>query len=193
MLPGMVGAVAGFLAATTPASWHTLLDPTLNADHTANLATDNHRMVIDKAAYLYTGAASKIRVTFSAPAAGDGFKFNPFYVGHKGAAAPNFDGGQVKITNATADLFSLAAGASDLLSDEINFTFDSTKDLVLAGFIPNDGANDGGRYLASLTNWAMYHDNGGVGSSTAADTTPASQSSWGSHAVFAVTKIEVYG
>ena len=86
--------------------------------------------VMAAANHTYSGLGSKIRVTLDVPASGNG-QYGPVYVGHAAARGDtyDFDGNQVKLTFSAADTITPSAG-SVLITDEVNFSFDGSKNVV---------------------------------------------------------------
>lgn len=114
------------------------------------LANRGIRTVIDAAQISTSG--STVRVTFVAGAS-EGVTIDGAYIGHQAGAGDiwDFDGGQVRITfNGGSNGVTIAANDT-ATSDEISFSLDETKNLVVATGIANNTSSDTVRRATSAT------------------------------------------
>lgn len=75
---------------------------------------------------------SKVRITCSPPSTGNNTVIGACYIGHKGSSAPDFDGNQVQILFGGSASRTLTVGAGDVVSDEIVFAYDRTRELIVS-------------------------------------------------------------
>lgn len=75
---------------------------------------------------------TKIRITCSPPSTGNNTVIGACYIGHKGVSAPDFDGGQVQVLFGGLGTRTLTVGGGDVISDEITFAYDKSKELIVS-------------------------------------------------------------
>jgi hypothetical protein len=109
--------------------WTTTFAQSLNFDN-AGWNGFNMRQVIDNT--LLSTSGTHTRMTLEASSAG-GCSIDAMYIGHAALAgdAYDFDGGQVQVLVGASGSFSIGAG-STVVTDDIAFALDETKNLVIA-------------------------------------------------------------
>lgn len=109
--------------------WVTSFSTTFSSD-SAGWNGYNYRNIVAAASLSQSG--SKVRLTLEA-GAGGATVIDGCYIGHAAAVgdAYDFDGGQMQVTVGGNAAFTIAAGAS-VVTDEIAFALDETKNLILA-------------------------------------------------------------
>jgi hypothetical protein len=137
---GGMGPGPGTVHSTGGPAWATLVNPTLSGSEAGfNNNTDRQTFAVAT----YSGGApstgTKIRVTFKAGSIG--CMVAAAYVGHAAGLgdAYDFDGSQVQLLFSASAGFTAGNNATQL-SDEINFSFNKTKALVVSFYI-NGGAD----------------------------------------------------
>ncbi|MEQ9347748.1 MAG: hypothetical protein RIG26_15010 [Thalassospira sp.] len=141
------------------------------------------------AAAQISGSGSNIKIKFAADTTRS-FNIDKCYIGHAAASgnAWDFDGNQVQVTFSTGSAgFTLTSGQT-ITSDEIAFSLDDSKDLIVA-FDWSTGGTLGARGKASQTGWSVYEKNTS-GTDESQDSTPAGYSS-GSSGVAGVEAVQV--
>lgn len=134
------------------------------------------------------GSGSVVRVTASAVGALGSMSISGAYVGHAAVSGDvyDFDGNQVQLTWSGSGVVTVAAGAT-ALSDEIAFTFDSARPLIVSlGF----SANNTARTTSGLPSGFAGYDLLG-GSASVGTTNVSGMGSTGY--LVAVSKIEIFG
>lgn len=110
------------------------------------------RQIIDSAQISQSG--SRITVTFQAAAA-DTFQVDAVYVGHQAAAGDNYDfeSAPTQLTFSGGSAGFTITNSATITSDEVNFTLNNAKDLVIAFHVLNDGM----ACRATQTGWSSYY------------------------------------
>lgn len=112
-------------------TWQTTFSAALNANVPDGYQTYTWVMVMNAA--LFSVSGSKVRITFNA-GTGAGWAMDAVYIGEKAAAGDAYDFAatptQITFSGGSSG-FSLSASGS-ILSDEITFTFDKTKNYCIA-------------------------------------------------------------
>lgn len=182
------GGKVAVASAASPAAWATLVDPS-PAGASSGWDTFTIRQLYATGAYAGGAPAigTKIRITLLGPSAGSA-AVAAIYVGHKAAAGDpyDFDGSQVQLLVSASGSFAVGTSAS-VLTDEANFSFDKSKDLVVAIFF--SGASSISTVTGLGTNYHEYYK-----AANDASTTDASGYTDGGSGIndFA-TLIEVFG
>ena len=113
-----------------------------------------------------SATAGKTRITFTNASGGGNHTIDSCYIGHAAGAgdAYDFDGAQVQVLVGASGSFSVLT-ASDVVSDEINFSLDETKNVIVSLHI-NSGFSSNGTYKAADANQVGYSKSGSDESST---------------------------
>lgn len=114
---------------STGGTFASTYDPTLSGNSTG-FGGAMDRFVFAAAAFSVDG--DRVRLTLAPPSSGNNTIISNVFIGPKGAAAPNFDGTQVRVTFGGNNGVTLAAGGSVVVSDDVALAFDHTKDHVVA-------------------------------------------------------------
>jgi len=153
--PGTAGTAAGIGSAAgvgTAVPWVVTFSQTLDLD-SLDWNGYNMRQVIEAAALSQSG--TKVRLTLQA-ANGQGAQIGAIYLGHKAASGDpyDFDGNQVQVTVGASPTFTITAGTS-VVTDPVVFTFDNTKDFIVAIYLNNSAADDvrGRNVVTNAMNW----------------------------------------
>ena len=143
--------------------YQTLASAALDANVYGGWQTYAMRQKIAAAALLLNGT-SQLRITFNADTdtgTPHTFAIDQCYINHAAAAgnAWDFIGAPTQVTFSGGSAgFNLSANGS-IVSDDITFTIDNTKALIVA-FDWVDTGNQGCRGKATLTNWSVYYKAG---------------------------------
>lgn len=131
---------------------------------------------------------SKVRVTASAVSAGGTMGISGMYVGHAAASGDvyDFNGSQVQILFGGSGTVNVSAGATTL-SDEINFTFDATKPLIVS--VAFNASFTGRRSAGLPSGFDSYDLSGGSGSVGTTDVTGMGAAGY----VTGISKVEIFG
>jgi hypothetical protein len=126
MMMGMIGVISTY----TP-SWQVAYSRSLTADSTGWNGF-NLRQVINSSNLSLGG--TKVRVTLQAAIATSGFTIDHAEIGHAaGAGDPyDYDGGQIALTFSGGSASVVVATGGSVLSDEMTFTLDNTKNFIIA-------------------------------------------------------------
>jgi flagellar capping protein FliD len=141
-------AVSSFVGAYN--AWVTSLSQSLGMNSTG-WSGFNMRQLIPASALSTSG--SKVRLTLTSSTAG-GCSVDGAYIGHAaGSGDPyDFDGTQVAVTVGSSASFSISANSS-VVTDEIVYALDETKNLVLAVHFNTTSAIRGQDSLIGFTNY----------------------------------------
>lgn len=166
----VMGLIASrrYLPDSTTASWQTVFSASLNANMN-NSQTYNTRNIIESSGLSGPATGTKIRITYEASSS-QAWRVNTAYVGHQKVSAPDdedFDGSQVELLFSAVSGFSISSGGT-LLSDEITFAYDGSKDLVMAQYFLNISGN-GARMNTSVANVSSVQNIGGSDQSATTD------------------------
>jgi hypothetical protein len=160
-----VDTTNGLLKPTiSPASYSNVLDTTLNGNVSAAISLWRQQFA---AATLADVSGSKIRISITSPSTGANSVLSEVFIGHAGTA-PNFDGNQVRVTfNGGSNGVTLTAGGATVVSDPVTFTYDHTKDLIVAfertsGDLRRNNTTAGSNY----TIWSKTSGTGESGTTT---------------------------
>ena len=140
----------------THAEWRTASNPVTDAQHTGGYNTYTIRNIMQAAESSVNG--SKIRITFRSGPTSGGFQTSAVYVGHAAASGDSydFDGGQQELLFSASSGFSITTTDTTLLSDELTFSFDASKDLIIA-FHMDTGTYDDPAVDTVKTNWTCWY------------------------------------
>jgi hypothetical protein len=136
------------LTVTQSATGEVLYSATIDS-RSSGWGGDTVRTIIP--AGYFKKSASRIKVKFRA---GSSYALNlsKVYIGHQGSTSLYaFDGNQVKLQFSSADTLDLAAGA-DGYSDEINFSLDNSKPIIIAAYI-TPTTSGGSGYISYADTW----------------------------------------
>jgi hypothetical protein len=117
----------------------------------------------------------------------ESYKIDKMYIGHRSGTGCDFDGGQVKVTFNGGSNGCTVTTSADVLSDEITFSVDETKDLILS-FYTTDGDYDKFPYESAEPSVKLYYKDS-AGSDTALTTVSDYSSYYGTFVC--IKKIEV--
>lgn len=133
-------------------TWHTAASTTLSTDSTGWNGF-NVRQRISASVLAFSG--TKVRVTLQAANTG-GFTIDHAAIGHAAAAgdAYDFDGGQIVLTFSGGSAGVTVASAGTVLSDEMVFAFDKTKNFIIAVHF---SAASAVRSVGAATGWTGYY------------------------------------
>lgn len=130
---------------------------------------------------------TKIRITCSPPTSGNNTLIGACYIGHKGASAPDFDGGQVQVLFGGLGTRTLTVGGGDVVSDEITFAYDKNKELIVSFWF--SGTSD----VRGTTGLGATYNNYQKAAVNEASLTSTSGYSGNSGFVEVVRLVEIYG
>lgn len=140
-----------------PADWFTADDPVTDAQHTGGYGTYTIRNIM--AADTATKGGSKIRVTFRSGATSGGFEVANVYIGHAASSGDSYDFESTP-TELTFDTgssgFSITTTDTTKVSDEVAFSFDKSKALIIA-FYMNTGTYDDPACDTVNSNWTCWY------------------------------------
>lgn len=177
--------IIGFSRKFTPISgWQIAFSRTLTADSTG---WNGFNLRQTFAASLLAFSGSQVRITFQASSAAGGISCDHVSCGHKATSpthAWDFDGTEQPLLFSASASMSIAQG-NTLVSDALTYTFDKTKDFIVAAHF---NAASAIRNTNPVTGAVGYNKSGA--SETATDA-PASYATNASALSF-VTKIEVF-
>lgn len=103
---------------------------TVNANNTG-FGGFSLRTQIPNASIIFTGRSSFVRVRLNPPSTGNSTPINNCFIGNIGVA-PNFDGGQQRVTFGGANGVTLTAGGAAVVSDIIGINLNPATDIMLA-------------------------------------------------------------
>lgn len=159
----------GLQVAARGKRWITLFSPTLDTD-TGDSNPYGVRFTLATSLYDASApaTATKIRLTFAPPVSGANGVFSAAWVGHQGAAAPNFDGNQVQLKFGGANGFTLTAGGASVTSDAATFNFDKTKALIVSFGVTNWRGRSHSGSLSGSTEYYKVSDAASAGNTNVA-------------------------
>lgn len=147
---------AGVVKPSTSASGYTsVYSTTLNTNTTGQTNTSRRNVYAASLLTDLAGSGLRVKVTPSTTG-GSNTQIGEMFIGKKGGSAPNFDGGQVRVTFSGNNGVTLTGGGSSVTSDPVDFVYDGTSDMVIAYSCLSDGsrwnnASGGQVYLKSAT------------------------------------------
>ncbi len=111
-------------------------------------------------------SGTSVRVTLAGDSAD--YKVDDMYIGHCAASgdAWDFDGGQVRVTFDSGSTGCTVSAGVDKVSDEISFTLDETKNLLISYFTLNTSYDD---WPYTSSNCAVFYKSGSTGDVATSD------------------------
>ena len=118
-------------------SWSTVLNQTLDVQG-SGWTGYHHRITLDNS--LFSASSTKVRLTFQSSSGGS-LAMNPVYIGHRDMASDEwvFNGTATQVTFSSGSSGFSIGTSSEVVSDEINFTIDPTKDIIVSFYISSGG------------------------------------------------------
>ena len=172
--------------------WFTVVDYGEQTNADSDWRGYTVRLVIP-ASELLTSTGTSIRLTLLFYGVSKAIHYDELWLGHAAASGDpyDFDGNQVQILSGGSGAFDVPASATEsLLTDEVDFDFDGSKNLVLSAYFNGTDSNDDLSYTLSASSASSYYKSSTNDAST---TNAASYTSWSSSRNLMIRKLEAYG
>lgn len=170
-----------------PGTWQTVFNATLTTNDTSGTGLTLRIPFQLDSLTVPTGTPTKIRITIAASTAA-GCVFDTWYVGNRAASGDDWDfaAAPTQITWDAGSASKTITASNSYLSDEINFSWDTSKGLVFSTYIST--GSGGGRRVDPTGSVSTYYKAG------ATDVTTVDASGYTSHSTTTwwITKIEVF-
>lgn len=151
----MAGLVINPYRFTPTDVWGTVFNAAITGNAGGNSTITVRHLFQIAALTVPTNTPTKVRLTYKAGTL-EPFEILSSYIGQKAAAGDPYDFS----TTPTQILFTgsgtgVVPQSGTLLSDEINFSWDKTSDLIISWY-NNNGAQDSSAFLTGVTNTGQY-------------------------------------
>ncbi|TBE54480.1 hypothetical protein U8P68_10945 [Rhizobium ruizarguesonis] len=147
-----VGAASG-AGSSVSLSWQVNASATLTINGTGFGSTTIRQRIAS--AQISNAGGTKVRVTLKAGSTG-GFTCDAAYIGHKAASGDDYDfeSTPTQLTFSGGSASGTAATGASIVTDEINFTVQSGKDLIISVHFTTSGVVS--RATSGATGWQCY-------------------------------------
>ncbi len=120
--------------------------------NTSGFGGNTFRTIIPNSLLIQDGTTVRLTI---AEASGLNVQIDEFWIGHPAASgdAYDFDGNQAQVTFNTGNPGFTLTGPGTIVSDDITFNLDSSKDIIFSFFVPASPGNIPYRSIVGVTNY----------------------------------------